>query len=500
MSSNAAQTSAVGCMSAAVLNQLKQAVGERFVLTDAASLLAYESDALTLFRCKPAAVLLPASKEEVAACVRALHQAKIPFAARGAGTGLSGGALVPEGGVILAMARMCKVLEVNAEGGWAKVEPGVVNAELGRQVEALGLRYAPDPASQMVSTLGGNAAENAGGPQCFLHGTTSQHILAAEVVLADGSLHSWGSATTLNDPLDLRGFLLGSEGTVGVIVSLTVRLIPLPPSIVTLMAAFDSIRTACTAVSDIVAAGLQPVALEVMDQKTIRAVEASVYRAGLPVDAGAVLIVEVEGAAQKTAADAEAVETVLIDHKPLRIEKAETPEQRLAVWKGRKGAGGALGQLGPDSYVMDGVVPRSKLADVMDFVTRMEEETQLEISNLFHAGDGNIHPHITYDAANADQVELVEETGTLILRKCLEMGGSITGEHGVGLEKHHLMAEQFSADELQVMEALREVLNPDNLLNPGKGLPMKRGCMEAFHRHQRPTGLVAESEDSGGQL
>lgn len=480
-----------------VLAQLRAAVGDRFVLSNAASLLAYESDALTLFRCKPAAVVLPASKEEVVACVRVLHQAGIPFAARGAGNGLSGGALVPEGGVILAMARMRNVLEVNVDGAWAKVQPGVVNADLGRHVAEMGLRYAPDPASQTVSTLGGNAAENAGGPQCFLHGTTSQHILAAEVVLADGTMQTWGSATPFSDALDLRGFLLGSEGTVGVIVSLTVRLIPLPPSIVTLMAAFDSIGTACAAVSDIVSAGQQPVALEVMDQKTIRAVEASVYRAGLPVDAGAVLIVEVEGAEERTKRDADAIDVILRRHDPMRIEKAETPEQRLAVWKGRKGAGGALGQLGPDSFVMDGVVPRSKLVEIMDFVTRMEQETQLQISNLFHAGDGNIHPHITYDATDADQVELVEKTGTRILRKCLEMGGSITGEHGVGLEKHHLMGEQFSADELQVMEALRAVLNPHNLLNPGRGLPMKRGCVEAFHRHRRPQLAAADIGPAG---
>lgn len=467
------------------LAQLRAVVGARFVLTDPASLLAYESDALTLFRCQPAAVVLPENKLQVAACVKILHQAQIPFAARGAGTGLSGGALVPAGGVILAMARMRRILEINADGGWAVVEPGVVNAELGRQVAPLGLRYAPDPASQTVSTLGGNAAENSGGPQCFLHGTTSQHILAAEVVLADGRLQTWGTPTTFSDALDLRGFLLGSEGTVGVIVALTVRLIPSPPSIVTLMAAFDSVATACASVSSIVSAGQQPVALEVMDQKTIHAVEASVYRAGLPKDAGAILIVEVEGVAERTHKDAAAIEEILRQHNPMKIEKADTPAKRIAVWKGRKGAGGALGQLGPDSFVMDGVVPRSKLVEIMDFVYEIEQSTQLNIANLFHAGDGNIHPHISYDARNAEQVEVVEDAGTRILRKCLELGGSITGEHGVGLEKQHLMAEQFSADEIQIMAALREVLNPQNLLNPGKGLPMKRGCAEAFHRHHR---------------
>jgi glycolate oxidase len=472
-------------MKTSVLEALINAVGEPHVLTNPASLLAYESDALTLFRCNPGAVVLPASKEEVAECVKVLHQAGIPFAARGAGTGLSGGALVPEGGVILAMTRMKRILHVDVEGGWAVVEPGVVNAVLGREIEPYGLRYAPDPASQTVSTLGGNLAENAGGPQCFLHGTTSQHILAADVILPDGTQETWGSATTFSDPLDLRGFLSGSEGTVAIAVSITVRLIPLPQSIITLMGAFDSVLTACATVSQIVAQGLQPVALEVMDQTTIRAVEASIYRAGLPKDAGAVLIVELEGAEECTEKDAAAAEKILRQNSPIRVERANTPEQRLAIWKGRKGAGGALGQLAPDSYVMDGVVPRSKLVDIMNFVTEMEEETGMHIANLFHAGDGNIHPHFSYDARDPKQVEVVEKTGARILRKCLELGGSITGEHGVGLEKHELMAEQFSAEEISLMERLRRVLNPQDLLNPGKGLPMKRGCAEAFHRHRR---------------
>jgi glycolate dehydrogenase FAD-linked subunit len=463
---------------------LHEAVGAKFVLTDPAMLLAYESDALTLFRCKPGAVVLPENCEQVMVCVKALHAARVPFAARGAGTGLSGGALVPEGGVILAMTRMKRVLEIDPEGSWAVVEPGLVNAELGRQIAPLGLRYAPDPASQTVSTLGGNLAENAGGPQCFLHGTTAQHILGATVVLADGRIERWGGCTAFSDDLDLRGFLTGSEGTVGIVVEITVRLIPLPQAVATLCAAFDSIATACAAVSQIVAEGLQPVALEVMDQTTIRAVEASVYRAGLPTEAGAVLIVEMEGASEKVARETGQVEDILQQHHPIRVETAQDDVQRAAIWKGRKGAGGALGQIAPDSYVMDGVVPRSRLADIMAYVDEVEAEFDFPIANLFHAGDGNIHPHFSYDGRDPAQVEVVEQAGAKILRKCLEMGGSITGEHGIGLEKQHLLAEQFSAAELDLMTRLRQVFNPDDLLNPGKGLPMKRGCAEAFHRHR----------------
>ncbi len=467
------------------LRELRAGVGARWVLTDPASLLAYESDALTLFRCRPAAVVLPGSAEEVAACARALHGSRVPFAARGAGTGLSGGALVPEGGVILALSRMNRILALDPERRLARAEPGVVNADLSRAAAPHGLRYAPDPASQTVSTLGGNIAENAGGPMCFLHGATGQHVLALDVVLADGRREVWGNPTAAPESVDLRGFCVGSEGTVAIVVGATLRLIPLPEKIITLLAAFDSVQRACAAVAAVVAAGLRPVALEVMDQRAIRAVEASAYRAGLPTDAGAVLIVEIEGPAARVPGEAAETERVLRAHAPSRIERAETSAQRLAIWKGRKGAGGALGRLGPDSYVMDGVVPRARLAEIMRFVEEVEEESGLPVANLFHAGDGNIHPHFSYDARDPEQVARVERAGARILRKCLELGGSLTGEHGIGLEKQHLMREQFGAAELALMERVRRVFDPAELLNPGKGLPMRRGCAEAFHRHGR---------------
>lgn len=468
-------------MTASWIQALREVVGAKHVLEDAASLLAYESDALTLFRCFPAAVVLPNSTEEVVAIMRILHRENIPCAARGAGTGLSGGALVPEGGVILSMTRMNRILQVDAAKRLAIVQPGVINLDLSKRVEKIGLRYAPDPASQTVSTLGGNVAENAGGPMCLLHGTTTNHLLAAEVVLADGSLHHW----TTEDDLDLRGFLCGSEGTLGVIVQLSLKLIPTPSSVVTMLAGYKDVPQACSVVAKIVAQGMRPVALEVMDQKAIQAVERSVYRAGLPQHAGAVLIAELEDDGGNLQTEQKRLEVCMRADSPLHFEIAKTEKQRIAIWKGRKGAGGAMGQLAPDSYVMDGVVPRSKLAEVMAYVAEIEEEVGLPVANLFHAGDGNIHPHFAYDARDPKQCQAVEEAGAKILRKCLELGGSLSGEHGIGLEKEHLMREQFGDKEIALMERLRRVFNPEDLLNPGKGLPMSRGCAEAFHRHRR---------------
>ncbi|KAA3613389.1 MAG: FAD-binding protein [Planctomycetota bacterium] len=465
------------------LRRLREIVGKEYLLTDPASLLAYESDALTLFRSQPAAVVLPASEAECIAVVRLLAAEKIPFTARGAGTGLSGGAVVEPGGVVLALSRMQKILTLDPQQGFAVVEPGVVNDDLNREAARWGLRYAPDPSSQTVCTLGGNLGENAGGPHCFKHGMTSQHVLFAKVVTATGKVETWGDAHSVPEDLDLRGFLVGSEGSVAVALQIGLRLIPKPQAIVTLFAAFDSIAGACAAVQSIVAQGLMPVALEVMDQRAIRAVEASVYRCGLPTDAGAILLVDVEGPENQIQEEAEAVEVALQKHRPMKTERAQSPEQRRALWKGRKGAGGAMGRLGPDSYVMDGVVPRSKLVQIMAYVEQVEQETDIPVANLFHAGDGNIHPHFSYDSRDRSQADKVEAAGAKILRKCLELGGSLSGEHGIGLEKEALLQEQFEPQELALMERLRRVFNPEDLLNRGRGLPLGSGCAEAFHRH-----------------
>lgn len=466
-----------------LLEDLRRLVGRENVLSDPASLAAYESDALTLFRCRPSCVVLPGTRDETVAAVAALHRAGVPFTARGAGTGLSGGALVPEGGAILALARLNRILELHPEDGYAVGEPGVVNLDVSRAAAPFGLRYAPDPASQTVSTVGGNLAENAGGPHCFAHGMTGQHVLFAEVLLADGAVETWGSPVAADDDLDLRGFLIGSEGAVAVALRIGVRLIPLPEAVVTLLAGYESIAAACATVSEIVAAGLTPVAMEIMDQAAVRAVEASVFRAGYPTEAGAVLLVEVEGPAERVREEAGAAESFLRRREPLALRRAETAEQRAALWKGRKGAGGALGRHGPDSYVMDGVVPRSRLAEIMGYVQEVQRATGLPAANLFHAGDGNIHPHFSYDGRDPLQARRVEEAGARILRRCLELGGSLTGEHGIGLEKQALLREQFADADIALMERLRRAFNPDDLLNPGRGLPLRRGCAEAFHRH-----------------
>ncbi|MCH2112101.1 MAG: FAD-binding protein, partial [Planctomycetes bacterium] len=441
-------------MSVRLVSALRERLGNRVVFDDPATLHCYESDALTLFLCKPAAVVIPKNRDQVIQCVQVLHEHRIPFAARGAGTGLSGGTNVPEGGVLICMAKLNQVLEVHPEQGWARVEPGIVNANLSRQMAHHDLCFAPDPASQTVSTIGGNVAENSGGPHCFRYGMTAQHLLGAEVVLADGSVETWTSIEESGGGPDLRGLLLGSEGSLAIALALDVRLLPTPEAITTMLIAFPSVEKACAAISDIVANGLQPAALEVMDQTAIIAVEDSIYRCGLPRDAGAVLLLEVEGPSDVVSRDAQNIRALIEGHNVLSIEEAQSEAQRTALWKGRKGAGGALGRLAPDSYVMDGVVPRSKLSEVMAFVAEVQAETKLPVANLFHAGDGNIHPHFSYDGRNRSEAVAVERAGIKILRKCLELGGSISGEHGIGLEKEHLLAEQYSAPTLDLMRRL----------------------------------------------
>lgn len=466
-----------------LLAELRRIVGSRYARTDDATLLAYESDALTLFRTRPGAVVLPGDGEELQAVVASLHAAGVPFAARGAGTGLSGGALVPEGGVVVGLARMNRILELDPEDRYAVLEPGVVNLSLSRVAAEHGLRYAPDPASQAVCTLGGNVAENAGGPHCLLHGMTTHHTLFVEVVLPNGACETWGSPFAIDDPVDLRGLLLGSEGTLAIARKVGVKLIPLPEAVVTLLAAYRTLGEACDAVSEIVARGLTPVALEVLDRSAIEAVEASVYRAGYPQGAGGVLLVEVEGPSDRVLAEADEIERLLKGREPLSLQRASTEQQRLALWKGRKGAGGAMGRLAPDVYVMDGVVPPSRITEILAFVGRVAEERRLTVASFFHAGDGNIHPNIAYDARDPAQCEAVEAAGREILLECLRLGGSLSGEHGIGLEKSAYMGEQFSDDELALMTRVRDAFNPGGLLNPNKLLPCGRGCLEAYHRH-----------------
>ncbi|MFT7517435.1 MAG: glycolate oxidase subunit GlcD [Myxococcota bacterium] len=465
--------------------QLRKVAGKEHVLTSAADLLVYESDALSLFRCEPAAVVLPDTQQQVIDCVKILSAAKVPFTARGAGTGLSAGAMVKKGGVIIGLNRLKSILKIDAASKLAIVEPGVVNARLSEHCQQFGLRYAPDPASQSVCTLGGNVAENAGGPMCFHHGTTTNHLRKVKVVLANGKVEEWGHSGHDNSELDLRGLFCGSEGSLAIVIELHLNLTPIPKAVKTSLAAFESIEQACDCVSQIVKHGIEAVALEVMDQQAINAVEDSIYRSGMPRDAGAILIVEIEGDENHVVAQQQLTNECFTYSNALSVKMADTAAERALLWKGRKGAGGALGQLAPDSYVMDGVVPRSQLANIMRFVDEVTQRYKLSCANLFHAGDGNIHPHFAYDGSDALQAATVEKAGAEILRKCLELGGSITGEHGVGLEKQHLLAEQFSADEIAIMQRLSRTFNPQQLLNPDRGLPLGGGCAEAFHRHSK---------------
>lgn len=467
------------------LQQIAKVVGNEYVLTSAADLLAYESDALSLFRCEPAAVVLPNNQQQVIDCVKILSAANVCFTARGAGTGLSAGAMVPRGGVIIGLNRLDKIVNIDPQSRVAIVEPGVVNAKVSQHVAEFGLRFAPDPASQSVCTIGGNVAENAGGPMCFRHGTTTHHIRQLKVVLADGSVEIWGHPAHANTGIDLRGLFCGSEGSLAIALEIHLNLIPLPQTVSTSLVAYSSIDEACDCVSEIVRKGIEAVALEVMDHQAINAVEDSIYRSGLPRDAGAVLIVEIEGDQHHVLAQQALAEKCFQDTQAQSVKLANTPAERALLWKGRKGAGGALGQLAPDSYVMDGVVPPSKLSVIMRFVNEVAARYQLPCANLFHAGDGNIHPHFAYDGSDEQQAAAVEKAGSEILKKCLDLGGSITGEHGVGLEKQHLLSAQYSATEIEIMQRISRSFNPRQLLNPNRGLPLGRGCAEAFHRHRR---------------
>jgi glycolate oxidase len=467
------------------LPQLSKIVGKEHLLTSAADLLAYESDALSLFRCEPAAVVLPNNQQQVVDCVKVLSAANVCFTARGAGTGLSAGALVPKGGVIIGLNRLNKIIEVDPASRLVVVEPGVVNARISQHVAKHGLRYAPDPASQSVCTIGGNVAENAGGPMCFRHGSTTNHVRQVKVVLADGSVETWGHPAHGNDGIDLRGLFCGSEGSLAIALEIHLNLTPLPEAVSTSLVAFASVENACDCVSAIVKEGIETAALEVMDQQAIQAVEDSLYRSGMPRDAGAILIVEIEGDSYYVNSQQILAEDCFSRTGALSIKMANTSAQRALLWKGRKNAGGALGQLAPDSYVMDGVVPPSKLSEIMRFVDEVAERYELPCANLFHAGDGNIHPHFAYDGSDESQSKDVEDAGCEILQKCLNLGGSITGEHGVGLEKQHLLAAQYGAEEIDIMLRISNGFNPQQLLNPNRGLPLGGGCAEAFHRHSR---------------
>jgi glycolate oxidase subunit GlcD len=470
-------------VSEALRAELARIVGPRWVRSRPAELAAYEADGLPTHASRPALAVLPGDRRELTDVIRLLHLAAVPFVARGAGTGLSGGALAGGAAVLVVLTRLNHILRLDPASRRAVVEPGVVNARLSEAALPHGLYYAPDPSSQTACTLGGNVAENAGGPHCLKYGVTMNHVVALDVLLPDGRTARLGSPSGDSWGPDLVGLFVGSEGMFGIALQITLRLEPVPAAVRTLLAAFPSIRTASEAVSGIIAAGIVPAAMEMMDQACVRAVEASIYAAGYPVDAAAVLLVEVDGSPPAAAAEAAAVETLLLRHGATEVRQAETPAERARLWQGRKKAFGAMGRIAPDLAVQDAVVPRSALPDILDQVAAIASRHGLTVANVFHAGDGNLHPNISFDSRDPALVARVHAANRDIMHACLAVGGSITGEHGVGSDKIEYMPDAFDAETLGAMRAVRNAFDPGGRANPGKVIPL-HACRE-WHRGAR---------------
>ncbi|HEX9611864.1 MAG TPA: FAD-linked oxidase C-terminal domain-containing protein [Gemmatimonadales bacterium] len=457
---------------------LSAIVGARYVRTARAERVTYEQDGLPTHRRTPGVVVLPGTREEVIAVVRLLADHDVPLVPRGAGTGLSGGALADPHAVLVVLTRLNRILNIDPRNRRATVEPGVVNVRLSAAAAAHGLHYAPDPSSQTACTIGGNVAENAGGPHCLKYGVTSNHILGLEVVLSDGQVVELGSPA--GDPWgpDLVGLFVGSEGCFGIATRIAVRLTPNPRAVRTLLADFSTLRQAGEAVSAVIASGIVPAALEMMDRSCIRAVEDSVYAAGYPRDAAAVLLVELDGPAEDAvSAEAAEVEALLRTNGARAVRAAADARERERLWQGRKKAFGAMGRLARNLVVQDAVVPRSALPDVLESIERIAAAHRLVVSNVFHAGDGNLHPNISFDGRDPDVTARVEQASAEIMAACIAAGGTITGEHGVGLDKLRYMPQLFDGDSLAAMREVKRVFDPDERLNPGKVVPI-HACRE----------------------
>jgi glycolate oxidase subunit GlcD len=469
-------TAALPLAEPTLATQLAGIVGDRRVLVRDGELRTYESDGLPGYAARPSIAVFPGTRDETIAVVRLLAEHGVPFVPRGAGTGLSGGALA-DGAVLLGLHRLTRILSIDADDARAVVEPGVVNATLSRAAAPFGLHYAPDPSSQTACTIGGNVAENAGGPHCLKYGVTLNHVLALTALLPNGEVVTLGNADGEVDGYDLLGAFIGSEGCFGVALDVTVRLARNPQAVRTLLADFDSVDAAAHAVSAIIAAGIVPAAMEMMDAATIQAVEASIYAAGYPVDAAAILLIELDGAAAGIDVDAARVAAFCREAGARGVRTATDPAERARLWQGRKKAFGAMGRISPHLVVQDAVVPRTKLPAVLAEIARIGAEHRVKVCNVFHAGDGNLHPNIGYDATSADESERVHRAMSAIMRACIDAGGTITGEHGVGLDKLPYMDALFSPATLGAMCALRDVFDPARRANPGKVVPV-HSCRE----------------------
>jgi glycolate oxidase subunit GlcD len=479
-----------------LIENLRAVVGRDSVLTEPDELLVYECDGLPQHKHRPRAVVFPASTEEVASVLRQLAREGVPFSPRGAGTGLSGGALALGSGVVIELARMRRLLKIDVENRVAIVQTGMVNAQLSRAAAPFGLHYVPDPSSQASCTIGGNIAENAGGIHCLKYGMTVDHVLSARVVLAGGEIVDLGSASAGAPGFDLLGVFVGSEGTFGIATEATLKLVPLPTAMRTLLAVFTDIDDASRAVSAIIAAGLVPAALEMMDGAIIRAVEASVFAAGIPLDAEAALLVELDGLEVGLDEEAERAASICRRHGARDVKTASDEQERKRLWAARKGAFGAMGRISPDTMLQDAVVPRSRLPEVLAATYRIGAKYGLRVANVFHAGDGNLHPFLCFDARHPEEVLRVKEAGRELMETCVRAGGSITGEHGVGLDKSDYLPLIFSADDMDTMLRVRAAFDPMGLCNPGKIIPTSRSCGEARQRNGRGDAGKARRGDA----
>lgn len=462
-------------MDPTLVSRLREIVGRRGVIDDPTLLVTYESDSLALIRQVPEVVVLPRDTDETARAVRLLAEAAVPLVTRGAGTGLSGGATPVAGGAVISTARMRDVLEIDPLDRFARVQAGCVNVDLTEACRPHRLRYLPDPSSQKACTIGGNVANDAGGPHCLRYGTTSRHVRGLVVVTGDGEVIDLAAPRV--DPIgyDLVGLFCGSEGTFGIATEITVNLEPIAPVTEVVLALFRDLDGACDTVSDIIAARLEPSALEIMDRLTIEAVERSVLAAGYPKEVEAVLLIEAEGGETEVVGAIAAMRTLCDKHGALEVRSARDAEERLALWAGRKAAFGAMGRVAPDLYVADAVVPRTRLRELVARTTAICRERKLRLANVLHAGDGNLHPNICYDRRDEDEVRRVLEAGHLIMQACIEAGGTLSGEHGIGLEKRDEMGLVLDEADLELMRRVRAAWDPVDRMNPGKLLPAREG-------------------------
>jgi len=473
---------------AEVVARLGRALPRESVLHAGEDTRPYECDGLSAYRQAPMVVALPANDAEVQAALRICHDLKVPVIPRGAGTGLSGGALPRGDGVLLSMSRMMRILSVDPRARTARVQPGVRNLAISQAAAAHGLYYAPDPSSQIACTIGGNVAENSGGVHCLKYGLTVHNVMRVRGFTIEGEPVEYGSEALDAPGYDLLALVHGSEGMLSVVTEVTVRLLPLPAVARCLMASFDDVEKAGDAVAAIIAAGIIPAGLEMLDQPAARAVEEFTH-SGYDLDAAALLLVECDGAPAEVEEDLRRTADVLREHGATAVRASASEEERLRFWAGRKAAFPAMGRISPDYYCMDGTIPRKRLGEVLRFIAQMEKKYRLRCPNVFHAGDGNLHPLILFDANNPDQLARTEAFAAEVLQKCVEVGGTITGEHGVGIEKIDQMCIQFSAAEIETFAAVKRAFDPGELLNPGKNIPSLHRCAEMGRMHVRGGAL-----------